>query len=153
MSVVNQFKLVNNSNNKGIKFLTATAISDNITVNNIKFASAGAAASSNYSANWGGFQRLISVTATLHSDGTTDKSTDASSKVSLIEQKQHLMNATGVIQGTGGSDSQSDVKWTVTLYISGTSETIVGTIEDFTVSGDPSASTILTCTFNLFEAN
>lgn len=152
MSVVNQFKLVNNSNSKGIKFLTATAVSDNITINNIKFATPGAAASSNYSANWGGFQRLISVTATLHSDGVTDKSTDASSKITLIQQKQHLMNSGGVIQGTGGSDAQSDVRWTVTLYMSGTTETITGTIEDFTINGDTGSATTLTCTFNLFEA-
>ena len=148
---VNEFKLerLNSSNvsQKGIKFLIASGLGDNITVNNISFAQPGSTSDNNFSQNWGGFKRLISVDAILHDDGT-DKSTDGSSKITLTQQHDHLMGPGGVIQ----VGSAVDFKYRTTIYMNGASKTITGSVEDISIRADTSNSNILRVTFNMFEA-
>ena len=78
-------------------------------------------------------------------DGS-DKSTDASSKVTLSDQWDHLMD--DVIQGN--STAQSSVTYTVTLYRDGATKTYTGVIEDINVTGGQKG-TVLTGSFNLTE--
>lgn len=145
--VVNQFQIVNNDNSTGIKFHWADAYGDSITINNISVQQPGASASSNYSRNWGGFKRLISVDFVLFSDGSTDKSTDGSTKITLSQQQDHLMDT--VVQGNNGT--QSDVTYTVTIYRDGATKTFTGSLEDISIRASTSESNMLRGSLNLFE--
>jgi|SRR6056297_2584286 len=145
----NQFKIVNNSNSKGLKFLSATALTDNITINNVSIASAGQQSSQNFSRNYGGFKRLITVNFILNNDGT-DKSTDASSKVTLSEQQDHLLGDDGVIQGVGVGDTQSDIKYTLTIYRDGATTDLTGNVEDISLNYGGQESNILQGSLNFY---
>ena len=143
---VNEFKLVNNDNSKGIKFMFAQGYGDNITINNVVIPAAGQSSDNNFVRNYGGFKRIIRVDFTLYNDGS-DKSTDASSKVSLSEQRKHLMDSSGVIQGD--STGQSNVTYTVTLYEDGASTTYTGGVEDITCDFAGDNAMVLSGSFNL----
>ncbi len=147
MSVVNQFQIVNNDNSTGLKFHFANGVNDNITIYNLSFQLPGASASSNYSRNWGGFKRLITIDFVLTNDGT-DKSTDGSSKITLSQQQDHLMET--VIQGN--STGTTNVSYTITIYRDGATKTYTGSIEDITINWTNSEANQMGGTLNLFEA-
>ena len=130
--VVNEFKIVNNDSVKGLKFHWGEVVADNITINNVTIAAAGQSSTANFATNFGGFRRLITVDFTLFNDGT-DKSTDLSSKITLTQQWDHLMDT--VVQGF--STAQSNVTFTLTTFSDGASRTYNGVLEDINLNGDP----------------
>lgn len=146
MSQLNQFKIVNNDNSKGLKFAWAEGFGDSITINNITIPSAGQDASQNYVANFGGFKRIIRVDFVLQNDGT-DKSTDGSSKITLSQQADHLMDTGGVVQGN--STGQYNVTYTVTIYRDGATKEYTGGVEDISVDWDSSNGILMKGSFNL----
>lgn len=127
---VDQFRIVNNDNSKGLKFHYAESFGDAITINNVSVAAPGQSASQNFIRNFGGFKRIINVDFMLFNDGT-DKSTDASSKITLSQQRKHLQGDTGVIQGN--STGQSSVTYTVSIFEDGAITEYTGGIEDINV--------------------
>lgn len=147
--VVNQFKLVNNSNNKGIKFHFAEGFNDNITISNVSVQNASSTSGTNYSRNWGGFKRIINVSFVLYNDGT-DKSTDGSNKITLTQQHDHLMET--IVQGTGSGDSVPDITYTATIWMDGAAKTYTGSLEDINISGRKDSANQLSGSFNIFEA-
>jgi len=146
---VNQFKLVNNSSNKGIKFHYAEGFGDNITISNVSVQNPSQSASNNYARNWGGFKRILSVQFVLANDGT-DKSTDGSSKVTLTAQHDHVMDT--IIQVPGAGDSVSDITYTMTVWMDGAAKTYTGALEDISINGSNANGNQLAGSFNLFEA-
>lgn len=148
--VLNEFKIVNLSNNKGLKFAFATATADRITIGNVTFSIAGQESTGNYGANWGGFKRYVTINFKLTNDGT-DKSTDSTSKITLRQQWDYLMGANGIIQGN--SSSQSAVRWRLTIYRDGTTDTITGLIEDIDIQWNGQEANQMSGTLTLFEAN
>jgi len=131
MTQVDQFKIVNNNNSRGLKFHFAQGYQDNVTINNVAFAQPGQAASQNFGANFGGFNRFINVDFVLHNDGT-DKSTDGASKITLSQQIDYLMD--DIIQGQ--STGFSNVRFTLTIYRDSSTKTYIGVVEDVTINGD-----------------
>lgn len=151
MSVINQFKLKNNSNNKEIKFHWAESVNTNITINNVTLDAAGQTSDNNYVSNFGGFKRLKIVDFALFNDGS-DKSTDASSIVTLTQQKDFLLDE--VVEGTAIGDSVSDITYTLTTYSDGTTSTITGGIDNISVDEAPSnAGTIIRGTVTLIRGS
>lgn len=147
--VIGQYRLTNNSNSKGIKFHYARGVNQSVTIQNIKIKSPGNPASSNYAANWGGFDRIISVEFVLRNDGT-DKSTNGSSKVTLSQQEDFLLDE--IIQGDNGV--QSNVSYTLRIYRDGAAKTYTGVVEDISLNSDISGdSTQITGTLNFYEAS
>jgi len=127
---IDEFKILNNDNNLGLKFHFARGSGQSININNISLSAPGQPATKNFARNFGGFKKIIRVDFTLFNDGT-DKSTDGSNKVTLSEQEDHLMDDAGVVQGN--SNGQSSVTYTVTVFRDGASKTYNGAIEDITV--------------------
>jgi len=149
-SPVNEYKIVNNSNSSGIKFHFARNSTDSISVQNINIKQPGKSADNNYSRNWGGFDRIISVDFVLANDGS-DKSTDAASKVTIASQKNYLME--NVVQGVGGGDSVSDITYTLTLFEDGASKTYTGTIENISCKwGSDGESNFYTGSISFYQA-
>ena len=72
MSSVNQFKIENLSNSKGLIFHSAQAVGDNVTLQNATFSVGGASSQQNFGRNFGGFKRLISINFELRDDGPDD---------------------------------------------------------------------------------
>ena len=142
-SQINQFKIVNLDNNKGLKFHYAESFGNNITINSVSIPAAGQAASQNYVANFGGFKQIINVSFVLFNDGT-DKSTDASNKIKLSEQEDHLLD--NVIQGN--STGQSNVTYQVTVWRDGLAKTYEGMIEDVSTNATENPL-IMVGSFNL----
>jgi hypothetical protein len=145
MTVINQFKLVNNDNSKGIKFHYAKGVKDNITISNVTVQQTGKTASDNYARNWGGFKRIISVDFVLKNDGS-DKSTAGDSIVTLNQQWDYLMDQ--VIQGN--LNGAQNVTYTATIYIEGATKTYTGAIEDITIGENQGDSNSLAGSFNLY---
>lgn len=133
--VINQFKIVNNDNSKGLKFHYIESIQDSVTLNNISYTLAGSDSSSNYISNWGGNDRLITANFVLMNDGT-DKSTDSSSIITLSQQWDYLMDQ--VVEGY--STDQSDVTHTLTIYRDGSTTTKTGIIDNINIDGNPSTA-------------
>jgi hypothetical protein len=131
--VVNQFRIVNNDNNKGIIFYFGKVTANSITVSNVSIPAAGQSADNNYIANLGGFKRIISVDFFLFNDGL-DKSTDGQNKVILDDQRDYLLDE--VIQGF--STSQASVSYTITTSTTNGTKTYTGGIEDINLNEDPS---------------
>lgn len=137
VSVVNQFKIVNNSNGKGLKFHWANSVSTNISVNNITLDFAGGASSSNIVTNLGGFKRLRVVEFVLYNDGT-DKSTTGDNIITLADQRDYLLDT--IIEGKAVADSYSEVTFTLTTFADGTTHTITGGIDSIGLDERPSDS-------------
>lgn len=154
MTSVNQSKIENLSNNKGLKFHNAWIVTDNVTVNNISIANPNGDTTKNYSRNWGGFRRLITVNFLLFNDGT-DKSTDTASKITLSSQRNYLTEPSGVIQGKSSASGTnvSDIVYRLTVYEDGITNTYSGSIEDISISSTPDESNMLRGSINMFESN
>lgn len=147
---INEFKLKNLSNSKEISFHWGKSVRDNITVNNISINKPGASADNNFSANFGGFKRLISVDFALYNDGT-DKSSDGSSIITLSQQIDFIQET--ILQGVGGSDSIQDVSFQITVYRDATAKTYTGVIESLDLNADPEqAGTIIFGSLTLQQA-
>lgn len=132
MSSINQSYLKNKENNKLLKFYNSSRVSDNITINNIFFSLPENTVDSNFGGNFGGFNNLISVDFMLFNDGT-DKSGDASSIITLKQQKEYLKNT--IIQGKG-SGTYSDVKFELSIWTSDGNDVYTGIMEDITLAQD-----------------
>ena len=137
---INQSKITNNSNNKGLKFHWISTVNDNLTVNNVSFSQVGSDASQNYVANLGGFKDLLTADFALYEDGT-DKSTDGDNIITLKQQRDYLKNT--IIQGIGAGDSQGDVLYTLTMFISGTTEDTIGGIDGVQIRFSPQEANLL----------
>lgn len=136
--VKNEFKLVNNSNNKGIKFAWANNVVDNVSINNISFNIPGGASADNFIANFGGFKRLITIDFVLQNDGT-DKSIDGDNIITLSQQWDYLLDT--IIQGKSGSGAYFDVLYSLTIYRDGSpNKSYTGGIDDISLIGNPATS-------------
>lgn len=136
---------------KGLKLAFARNVGDSIQVNNVSLPLAGQDSTKNFSRNFGGFQRLVTVDFVLTNDGT-DKSTEGANVISLKEQRDYLMKTGGVIQGIATGEQQFDVKYKLTIYEDGTTTEIIGTIEDINIQGNNNESNIFSGSLNMFEA-
>jgi len=154
--VVNQFKIERlradgSTVDKGLKFHSAYVTSDSIQVNNVSLPIAGQDTTKNFSRNFGGFQRLVTVNFILNDDGS-DKSTDGASIITLSQQRDYLQATDGVIQGVASGENQIDVKYKLTIYENAATKTITGTIEDINIGVSGSETNLLRGSLNLFES-
>jgi hypothetical protein len=147
--VVNQFKIENLSNGKGLKFHSASRVGDALSIKNVDVAFGGQS-NQNYSRNFGGFSRIISVDFRLNNDGT-DKSTDASNIITLSQQEDYLMGPNGVMQGKDAGDIISDVKFRLTLYEDGATKTITGGVSEISIDGSSDDANHWLGSLNIFE--
>ena len=152
MSSVNQSKIDNLSTNEGLKFHNAWIGTDNVTVNNISVTNPTGDSSQNYSRNWGGFRRLLTINFLLFDDGS-DKSTTAQSKITLSEQRNYLNQPSGIIQKKTGGANISEITYRITIYEDGATNTYFGSIEDVTIASQPNEANMLKGSLNLFESS
>ena len=71
-------------------------------------------------------------------------------QITLSQQQDHLLGTDGVVQGTGGSDSQSDIKYTLTVYRDGATTDLTGNVEDISLSSNAQESNIMRGTLNFY---
>jgi len=150
MTSINQSKIENLSSNLGLKFHNAWIVTDNVTINNISIANPTGNSTENYSRNWGGFRRLITVNFLLFNDGT-DKSITSASKITLSDQRNYLNQGTGVIQSKAIASNVADVVYRLTVYEDGITNTYSGSIEDINIASTPDESNMLRGSINMFE--
>lgn len=147
---INEFKIENLSNAKGLKFHSAQSVSDSLSVNNVSLPLAGQDTTKSFIRNFGGFVRIITVNFMLTNDGT-DKSTDGSNIITLSQQRDYLNASGGVIQGVGAGDKQFDVKYRLTLYEDGATKTLIGSVEDLSFNNDVNEANIVRGSINFSE--
>ena len=87
----------------------------------------------------------------LTNDGT-DKSTEGASIITLSQQRDYLLGSGGVVQGFASGESQSDVKWKLTIYEDGATKSFTGSLEDININNSNNESTVARGSLNLFEA-
>ena len=152
MSSINKSKIENLSSNKGLIFYNAFITTDNVTINYISIANPTGDSSKNYSRNWGGFKRLISINLILFDDGT-DKSISGDNIIKLSEQRNYLNQPDGVIQSKSPTDNISDIFYRVTVYEDGVEKVYIGSIEDINVDSSPDNTNQLKGMLQMFESN
>lgn len=152
MSSVNQSKIENLTTNVGIKLYEAWVVNDNVTINNISIVNPTGDTSKNYSRNWGGFRRLMTIGFMLYNDGT-DKSITSANKVTLSDQRNYTNGPGGVIQAKGTGDNVSAITYRITVYEDGSANTYYGSIEDISIAATSDECNRLRGTLNLFESN